>query len=159
MQDFSLCLGGGFGWVTAEAAAVGAGGDAGVALEELAEEGSVLVADGVSDLPHGATVAFEEALGCGYAQFLQIVQRGVSGSLFKAANEIAKAHADVAGRGLQREGFAKILVEPFLRGGNGVIGMLGLQRNDGEAGLPCARCFDEQGLGGLHGNVVTDVIQ
>jgi len=59
--------------VGAEAAAVGAGGDTGVALEELTEEGGVLVADSISDFVHGAMVAFEEALGGGNAQFLQIV--------------------------------------------------------------------------------------
>jgi len=140
--------------VGAEAATVGAGGNSGVALEELAEEGGVLVADGIADFVHRAMVAFEEALGCGYAQLLQIVQGRVSSSLFKATDEIAQTHADVPGRGVQREGLAKILVEPFLCRGNGVIGMLGLQRNDGEAGLPCARCFDEQSLGGLHCDIV-----
>jgi hypothetical protein len=36
-----------------------------VALEALAEIGDVLIADGVTDLLHGAMVALEQALGGG----------------------------------------------------------------------------------------------
>jgi hypothetical protein len=36
-----------------------------VALKELPEKGGILIADGVTDLLHGAMVALEKALGRG----------------------------------------------------------------------------------------------
>src|SRR5882762_5527894 len=44
---------------------IGAGADSGVALKELPKESSILIADGATDLLHGAMVALEKALGCG----------------------------------------------------------------------------------------------
>ena len=94
-------------------------------LEEVAEEGDILITDGVTDLLHGAMVALQQALGGGDAQLLQIDQGAVSGGLLKAADEIAQAHAHAPGRSLEREGLVKILVQPFLCAGDTLIGMLG----------------------------------
>ena len=94
-------------------------------LKELPEVGDILIADGVTDLLHGAVVALQQALGGSNSQLLQVDQRAVSGSMLEAADEIAQAHAHAPGWSLQREGLVKILVQPFLRAGNGVIGMLG----------------------------------
>src|SRR5258705_8096305 len=110
--------------VEPEAAAVGAGGDSGVALKELTEKRCVLVADGVANFPHGTMIAFQQSLGRGYAKFLYVDQRAVSGGLLKAANEIAQAHADVACQSFQRKILMKILVQPLLRVGDGGVGML-----------------------------------
>src|SRR6266850_768193 len=137
-----------------EPLAVGAGADSGVPLKELPKERGILIADGVTDLLHGAMVALEKALGRGDSQLLQVDQRTVSGSLLKAANEIARAHADAMRGSLERERPVKILMQPLLRAGDGVVGVLGFQRDDSEASLPCAGRVDEQRLGALHGNVV-----
>ena len=72
-----------------ESSSVGAGRGAGVALEDGAEEGNVLVADGVADFLHGAMVAFEQPLRGGNAEFLQVDQRAVSGGLLETCDEIA----------------------------------------------------------------------
>src|SRR6266852_3663138 len=102
-----------------------AGGNACVSLEEAAEIGGILIADRVTDLLHGAMVALQQALGGGDAQLLQIDQGAVSGGLLEAANEIAQAHAHAPGRGVEREGLMKMLVQPLLRAGDAVIGMFG----------------------------------
>src|SRR6185312_17243474 len=95
-----------------ESSAVGAGGDAGVALEEAAEIGRILIADGVADFLHGAMVALQQALGGRHSQLLQVDQRAVSRGVLEAPDEIAQAHAHPPGRRLQREGLVKILVQP-----------------------------------------------
>src|SRR5882724_11820457 len=137
-----------------EPLAVGAGADSSVPLKELAKERGILIADCATDLLHGAMVALEKALGGGDSQLLQVDQRTVSGSLLEAANEIARAHADATGGSLERERAVKILMQPLLRAGYGVVRVLGLQRDDSEASLPCAGRVDQQRLGALHGNVV-----
>jgi len=50
----------------AEAALIRAGRGSGVALEERAEEGHILVADGFADLLHGAMVALQHTAGGGH---------------------------------------------------------------------------------------------
>jgi hypothetical protein len=96
-----------------------------VALEKGAEKGDILIADCVTHLLHGAMVALQQAFGGGEPQFLQVDQRAVSGSFFKTADEIAQAHAHAPGRSVERERPVKILVQPLLRAGDRVIGMLG----------------------------------
>src|SRR4029079_10642960 len=104
--------------------------------EEHAEIGNVMITDSVTDLLHSAMVALQQALGGGDPQLLQVDQRTVSGGLLEAADEISQAHAHPPGRGLERERLMKILVQPLLRAGDAVIGMLGLCRNNSEPGLP-----------------------
>ena len=94
-------------------------------LEEGAKEGDVPVADGVADLLHGAMIAFQQALGSRDPELLQVDQRAVSGSLLEAADEITQAHAHPPGRGVERENAMKIVVQPLLRTGDGIIRMLG----------------------------------
>ena len=57
-------------WLAAEAGAVGGGGGSGVAMEELAEEGDVGVADGIGNFLHSAVIVFEKTFGGGDAEFL-----------------------------------------------------------------------------------------
>ena len=52
-----------------EPSPVGARGRSGVALEELAEIGDILITDGVADFLHGAVVALQQALGGGDRSF------------------------------------------------------------------------------------------
>ena len=96
-----------------------------MAMEELAEVGDILISDGVTDLLHGAMVALQQALGGGHAQLLQVNQRAVPGGLLEAANEVAQAHAYPPGRRFEWERLLKILMHPFLRAGDAVIGVLG----------------------------------
>ena len=92
-------------------------------LENFAEKCHVLIADGIADLLHGAVVALEQTLGGGDTQFLEIDQRAVSSGMLEAANEIAQAHADRLRRCFEGEGLMKVLVQPLLRFGDGLIGM------------------------------------
>src|SRR5215471_19124824 len=87
----------------AESLAVSARCDARVPLEKAAEESDVLVADGVADFLHAAVVAFQQPLGRGDAQFLDVAQRAVAGSVLEAAYEVAQTHADASGGELERE--------------------------------------------------------
>jgi len=128
-----------------------------VALKELPEKGGVLITDGIADFLHGAMIAFEQAFGGGDAKFLEVGQGAVTGGLFETANEIAQAHADVASERIERKVSMEVLVHPLLRVADGVIGVLGFEGNNGKAGLPGARSFDEQGLGTLQGDFVTAV--
>src|SRR5437899_6750442 len=109
----------------AEALPVCAGGDPCVSLEERAKKNDILITDGITDLLHSAIVAFQQVLGGSNSQLLQVDQRAISGGLLKAANEIAQAHASTPGRGVEREASVKVLVQPLLRAGDGVITMLG----------------------------------
>src|SRR5215467_11792091 len=74
--------------------------------------------------------------------------------MLKPTDKVSDAHADASCGILQQESLGEILVHPFLGTGDGVVGMVGLQRNDGEPGLPGARRFNEQRFGGLHGDLV-----
>jgi hypothetical protein len=96
-----------------------------MALEDFPEECDVLIADCVADLLHGAMVALQQTLGGGDTELLQIDERAVSSGLLEAADEVPKAHPAAARQGIEREGPVKILVEPFLRLGDGVIGVIG----------------------------------
>ena len=81
-----------------------------MSLKYLAKEHNILITDSVTDLLHSAMVAFEQAFSCGDTQFLQVDQRAVSSGLFKTANEITQAHADVLSWSFKRECLMKILV-------------------------------------------------
>src|ERR1700749_4632071 len=77
----------------AKSFSIGAGRNAGVALEETAEEDDVLIAHGVADFLHGFVIAFQHALGGGDAEFLEVVQWAVAGGFLEATNEIAQAYS------------------------------------------------------------------
>src|SRR5438067_13831524 len=51
---------------------VNAGRYASVSLKKAAKERDILITDGITDLVHGAVVAFEQALGGSNPQFLQV---------------------------------------------------------------------------------------
>src|SRR3954470_22532118 len=132
--------------------AICAGRNAGVTLKERTKKYVVLVSDRLADLLHRAVVALKHALGCSNPQFLQVSQWGITGSFLEASHEISRAHTNSMRRLLEREGFGRVLVHPFLSAGNVVIRMVGFQWHDCETGLPGTRRFYEQRLGGLHGN-------
>jgi hypothetical protein len=96
-----------------------------MALENFPEECHVLIADRVADLLHRAVVALEQTLGGGDTEFLQIDERAVSSGLLEAADEVPKAHPTAPRQGVKQEGPVKVLVEPFLRLGDGVVGVIG----------------------------------
>lgn len=100
-------------------------------------------------------IIFQQALRGGNTQLLQIGQWAVSGRLLEAADEIAQAHTQAPGRSVEQKGPMKILVQPILCGRNGIIVMLGLQRDYGETGLPGTRRIDQHCLGALHCDVVS----
>ena len=95
-----------------------------MALEKVAEEGDVLVADGVADFLHRAMVAFQQTFGGGDSQLLQVHERAISGGLLEAADEIAQAHAHAARRSIEGEVLVKVVVQPFLRAGDAVVGVI-----------------------------------
>src|SRR5262249_44311067 len=122
-------------------------------LKERTEEGDIPIAHRVTDLLNRAMIAFQQPLGGGYTQLLEIDQGTVSGGVLETADKVSQAHAHTAGGSVQRKRPMKILMEPILGGGNGIVAVLGFQRDDGEAGLPRARRIDEQRLGALHGDL------
>src|SRR5215469_2352491 len=126
-------------------------------LKHLAKKSHILIAHSIADLLHGAVLAFEHSFSGGNAQLLQVVQRTVSRGLLEAADEVAQAHAYATSRSFERKVCLEMFVEPGLRAGDGVVGVLHLEGYDSEARLPCARRLDEQRLGALHGNVVAAV--
>ena len=95
------------------------------AAEEVAEKCDILIPSGATDLLHAPMVALQQALCSRDPQLLQVQQWAVSGSVLKAANEVAKAHARVPGEGLERKAFVKVLVQPVLRAGDAVVIVLG----------------------------------
>src|SRR5579862_4343268 len=97
-----------------------------MALEDFPEKCDVLIADSVADLLHGAMVALQQALGGGDAEFLQIDERAVSSGLLEAADEVPKTHTTAARQGIERKGPVKVLVQPLLRLGDDIVGMIGL---------------------------------
>ena len=92
-------------------------------LENLAEKCHVLIANSVADFLHSPMVALKQTFGSGYAQLLQIDQWAVAGGLLEAANEIAQAHADGFGWCFEGEGLMKVLMQPLLRFGDGLVRM------------------------------------
>src|SRR4029453_4122420 len=79
-----------------EAPAIEGRCQAGLALEQGAKERRVLVADGPADLLHGDVSLFEQARRRAPAEALQILDRREPRRGLEAADEVARAHAELA---------------------------------------------------------------
>ena len=84
-------------------------------LKKLAKERRILITDSLANLLDGAMVAFQQALGGGNAQFLQVHQWAVSRRLLESADKIPQAHSYMTRRSIKRKRPVKVFVQPILR--------------------------------------------
>src|SRR5262249_8643351 len=133
-------------------------GDSRVALEEAPEERAVLVADPAGDLLHRDVLLLEQTLGGADAKALQVVGRREAGGALEPADEVARAHAELAGEQLEPDLLAAMAVNPLLGAPDGGIGLLPPQRGrpGGSAANPAGQCggWSRGGALGRRGAVV-----
>ncbi len=79
----------------------------------------------------------------------------ISSRLLEPADEVAQAHAYAAGHRFELEVALEVAVQPLLCGGDNLVTVLGLQRDNGKAGLPGAGSADDQRLRGLQRDLMS----